>query len=316
MTGFPNAGNLIIKCTRDILGHGLSFPLHLETQASRIKHRIRYEGLPYALLLSKAVMRAALDQSEIRNMRKSITLSVLLLAAAAQAQFITLRDHHGDVVNGGTVTYTGNADEIIMEVHLETTLNGGDDRIVNVKRYERGVQAGTMNYFCWGVCYDAQEAGARPVWASLPVHALEMTPGEPLTNFGGYHMPMGLEGTNTYRYVWFDVANPNDSVWADIVFQSNAVGISEAAGAVRSMNVFPNPSLGQNVEFQIELANGVNGAVLAVYDMLGARVSNTRLSAMSSRTVLPVADMAPGVYFASVERNGSALVTKRFVVTR
>lgn len=249
-------------------------------------------------------------------MRKTITLSLIALAASAQAQFITLRDHHGDVVNGTTVTYTGPASEITMEVHLETVLNGGDDRVVNVKRYEMGVQPGTMNYFCWGVCYDAQEAGARPVWASLPMHALQMTDGEVLTNFGGYHMPMGVEGTSTYRYVWFDIANPNDSVWADIVFQSNAVGIAETAGVVRNMNVFPNPSLGQNVEFQIDLADGLNGAVLTVYNMLGGRVSHTRLNAASSRTVLPVAGMAPGVYFASVERNGVALATKRFVVTR
>jgi hypothetical protein len=248
-------------------------------------------------------------------MRKSITLSLCVLTAAAQAQFITLRDHHGDVVNGTTITYVGQADEIIMEVHLESTLNGEENRIVNVKRYELGVQPGTMNYFCWGVCYDAQEAGARPVWSSLPVHALEMTPGEPLTNFGGYHMPMGIEGVSTYRYVWFDTANPTDTVWADIVFQSNAVGLAEVTGAVRSMKVFPNPSVGQNVEFHIDLADGVNGAVLAVYDMLGGRVGHTRLSAASSRTVLPVAGMAPGVYFASVERNGTTLTTRRFVVT-
>ncbi len=249
-------------------------------------------------------------------MRKSITLSLLVLAASAQAQFITLRDHHGDVANGATVTYIGTADEAVMEVHVEATLNSGADRIVNVKRYEMGVQPGTQNYFCWGICYGPQDAGAMPFWASMQQHSLPMSAGVPVTNFGAYHSPMGVQGASTYRYVWFDVASPNDSAWADIVFQSNAVGIAEVTGAVRSMNVFPNPSLGQNVEFQIELANGINGAVLAVYDMLGGRVSNTRLSAAGSRTVLPVAGMAPGVYFASVERNGVALATKRFVVTR
>lgn len=249
-------------------------------------------------------------------MRKIVTLSLVAITAAAQAQFITLRDHDHAVVNGTTVTYSGMANEPVMEVHLEATLNSGADRVINVKRYEMGVQPGTQNYFCWGICYGPQDAGALPFWASLNQHSLVMQEGVTLTNFGAYHSPNGVEGASTYRFVWYDTTNPNDSVWADIVFQSMPVGVEELGARVRTMNVYPNPSLGNNVEFQIELAEGLGSTALVVYDMLGARVSTTRLNATNSRTVLPVSGMAAGVYFASVEQNGTALATRRFVVTR
>ena len=137
----------------------------------------------------------------------------------------------------------------------------------------------TQNYFCWGVCYGPQDAGAIPAWSSLPQHSITMSPGVGYSNFGGYHSPMGQVGSSTYRFVWYDVGNPTDTVWVDIEFEANSVGIHEAATA-----------------------------------QLGAAVLSETIRA-TQQTTLIATELSPGVYFATLENNEALLATQRFVVT-
>lgn len=232
------------------------------------------------------------------------------------AQSIELVHELDGVVNGSLITYSGPADMIQFEVDVEAIWVADGEASVNVRRYEMGVQSGTGNYFCWGVCYAAQDAGARPVWNALPQHALTLAQGDTTRNFHAYHEPRGQVGTSTYRYVWFNTANPTDSVWVDIEFNSTAVGIEEQASAVRSMQVYPNPSLGSDVEIVLDVVGNVQNTKLVVYNMVGERIRTSTVRGLQSRTVLPTAELSAGLYFATVERNGSALASKRFVITR
>ncbi|MCB0764813.1 MAG: hypothetical protein KDB84_08920, partial [Flavobacteriales bacterium] len=186
-------------------------------------------------------------------MKQSLTLALLLSATmSAQAQFITLRDEGGNVVNGTMITHHGNANEVVMGVGVLATLNGNDALNVNVRRYELNVQPGTGNYFCWGVCYGAVDAGDLPVWQAQQVHSIDMAPGVEVSNHHAYHEPREVVGSSIYRYVWFNTADQSDTVWVDIEFHSMAVGIEEQASGVRSMAIYPNPSQGNDVQFQIE----------------------------------------------------------------
>mgnify|MGYP000440961507 CR=1 FL=1 len=194
-------------------------------------------------------------------------LSILGLATLTVngQDIITLHDGGGNVVNGTTVRYYGTADASVEEVALHATLVSGQ-REINVRRYELTVDANTQNYFCWGICYGPQDAGAIPVWNSLPIHSLQMQAGVEVSNFKAYHVPMGVQGVSTYRYVWYDVAMPTDSVWADIEFHSGTVGMAELARSV-NLNVFPNPTadliilqaksmLEQSLKVELADANG------------------------------------------------------------
>lgn len=238
----------------------------------------------------------------------------LLVIGGLNAQLITL--HYGEdvVPSGSVVVKSGPASDEVLSVYLLATLNEAPGRTVNVKRYELSVQPETGNYFCWGVCYAAQDAGAMPYWAAFSQHALPMEPGVPLTNFAAYHEPRGVVGESSYRYVFYDMVDQTDSVWVDIVFNSVATNVHEQA-LVRTFNVFPNPSMGQNVEVMVELANTAQGTTMVVYDMLGTRLRTMRLVPAQNRTTLNVQDMAAGVYFATVEQGGRAVASRRFVVT-
>lgn len=250
--------------------------------------------------------------------RYALPLAALLSIPATAQEFITLTDAEGNTVNGTTVVHTALAgtigDGLVDEVDILATLGAGATREINMRRYEVSVEPYTQNYFCWGLCYGPQDAGAMPVWSSLPQHSLDMEAGVGLSNFHAYHVPQGVVGSSTYRYVWFDVDNEEDSVWVDIEFQSVAVGVEESASVTR-LSVFPNPSKGADVQFNVDLANANGAATLVIHNALGERLRTSTVRNGQPVARLATDGFAPGLYFASVHVQGRTLVTQRFVVS-
>ncbi|MBL7954850.1 MAG: T9SS type A sorting domain-containing protein [Flavobacteriales bacterium] len=247
-------------------------------------------------------------------LRYTLPAFLFIAATAHGQQLLTLTDYDGNAVNGTLVVHVGSAESSVEEVGIHAVLEQGGQREVNVRRYEVDVQATTQNYFCWGICYGPQDAGFLPVWNSLPQHSLQMQEDVEVNNFKAYHVPMGLEGSSTYRYVFYDVAVPTDSVWVDIEFQSLPVGIEEVASSA-SLVVFPNPSKGADVQFELD-APGLSGAsILVIHNAVGQRIRTSTIRAGQPVARLSTEGMAPGMYFASLEHQGRNLVTQRFVVS-
>lgn len=278
----------------------------------------RWVAYPYMLPLYAKVRRKDGPVQQNNFSMKQITTLALFLSFASftNAQSIQLLYNSADVVNDSLIVYSGPADMAQMEVDVEVLWLPEGSANINVRRYEVDVQAGTGNYFCWGVCYASQDAGARPVWAALPQHALTLAQLDTVRNFHAYHEPRGVVGTSTYRYVWYNTAEPTDTAWVDIQFNSTAVGIEERASSVKNMQVYPNPTLGNDVEVVLDLNGNAQNTKLVVYNMVGERVRTATVRGLQSRTVVSTSDLSAGLYFITVERNGSALATKRFVVTR
>ena len=245
------------------------------------------------------------------------SLALLLLAtgiASAQSN-IELRDHDGVLMNGQLIEVIGGADEFVLEEGVTVTLVSGEPVTVNVRRYELDVQPTTFNYFCWGVCYAPREAGQSVTWQGAGQDAMELVADVPNTNFHAYHMPGGLVGNSTYRYVWFNVTSFTDSVWCDIQFRAiDNVGVDELAPAV-NLSAYPNPSQGSDVQFQLDMRNVDQALDLVVFNALGERVRSITVRPGQTAARLGTLNMSEGLYFASVLRNGTALATKRFVVT-
>lgn len=240
----------------------------------------------------------------------------LLIGTALFAQGpITLTDYSGAVVNGQTLVVYGGYDEFVLEKGLTATLSAGNERVFNVRRYEVDVQPSTANYFCWGQCYAPRDAGQSPVWQGASQDAMLMVNGEPNENFHAYHMPNGLVGNSTFRYVWFDTALPTDSSWCDIQFRAiDNVGVDEL-GAAATLGVFPNPSRGSDVQFALELRNVDQALELVVFNALGERVRTITVRPGQLNARLGTVELAEGLYFASVLQGGKALTTQRFVIS-
>lgn len=244
-----------------------------------------------------------------------IGASLLLYARPANAQIVQVRDGDGNVLNGTMVQITQpiGEDAQVLEESAAVENISGTARTVNVKRYEVDVPHGTGNYFCWDLCYGERNAGLSPLWVSSDPVAMDA--GEIANGFHAYYKPHGTVGEATFRYVWYDVNSPNDSVWVDFKFNAMTVGISENNGPVRAFNAFPNPSVGGDIALNYDLTDAGAGMQVAVYNMLGERQLVRPLSASQGKVVLRAGELPAGVWFASLERNGTTLVTKRVVVT-
>lgn len=250
-------------------------------------------------------------------MPRSFTLAVLLASSpilAGAQDLLTLTDENDEVVTNGSVTMPISADQAEAIVHLTATLNGSVNRQVNVKRYELSYQEGSMNYFCWHECYGPQDGGSLPLWVAPDAQGL--TAGEPFVGFGAYYQPYGAAGSATYRYVWYAVSDPDDSVHVDITFDAAPVGIRENTALVRSFDAFPNPSSNGTVTLSYDLQQAPAGTRLVVYNMLGERALVRTIGAAQGRITLGTGELSAGVWFATLESNGRAVATRRVVIVR
>lgn len=258
----------------------------------------------------------AVEQEISDRMKKTLLFSLLMLAAAySQAQLASLIDAGGNTVNGQVLVHWGDSETPDQEVGVSVLVNGDETKVLNVRRYELEVEPNTQNYFCWGVCYAPTNAGDMPVWQSQSQHSLVLEPGVPANNFHAYHSPMGVIGSNTFRYVWFDVNSPNDTVWVDIQFEVTAVGIEENSTKA-SLTIYPNPVTGNEVMVAYQGAGKLRGGYIAFRNMVGQTVLTQAINASTGKFIVPVQNLPPGVYFATIEHQDQIMATQRVVISK
>ncbi|MBS1773412.1 MAG: T9SS type A sorting domain-containing protein [Bacteroidetes bacterium] len=100
--------------------------------------------------------------------------------------------------------------------------------------------------------------------------------------------------------------------------QQKTTGVGNTANneIPTGMVVYPNPAshtmqVGYNYGIKADAQRSI-----AVYDMMGRKLSNTLVSSYNGTAVLDVAGWAQGVYIVRMEENGKAVHTQRVTVTR
>jgi hypothetical protein len=239
---------------------------------------------------------------------------VALQSATAQG-VVTLTNEDGQVVNGTVVFHPSAPTNVRDTVSLFAELTGANAAEVNVRRYEIWTVGGTRNYFCWGVCYTAVNAGQQPSWISQ--HPLLMSPSVEYNNFHAYYEPNQNAGTARFRYVWYRMSTPNaaDSSWVDIDF-GGAVGLPEG-GSPAAVNLasWPNPSMGSDITITHSIGQFSAGAELVIYNVLGDRVMALPIREKHGSQLIRTGELGAGVYFANIEQQGRILATRRLVVS-
>jgi hypothetical protein len=232
------------------------------------------------------------------------------LAAPLHAQLVTVNN----LPNGSLITVTGSADEPVLMVQPLCRLNDGPMRPIGVRRYELDVQPGTRNYFCWGSCYPPVDAGIMIVW-DCP-SPMKMQPGMASSGLSAYHVPEGLPGISTYRYVWYDAADTHDTSWVDIAFDtSEGMGMATPENGVTNFSIHPNPSQGDAVRFTIDLANDVHADALVIRNSAGSVVRTLPIGTLTSGPAT-LTGLSSGVYLAAIESDGRMLANRRFMVAQ
>ena len=166
---------------------------------------------------------------------------------------------------------------------------------------------GTINYFCWLYCFPSD------VWVSPD--PVTLGPGETTSEFSGdYDVAEGEPGKSWISYVWFDRANPDDSVMVTVEFEAGYAGMEEdLAGGAAISNAYPNPANTQ-VSFGYDLPAGVTGGRVIITNILGVTVDELSLDNSSGQFTVNTAEYQQGLYFDNFIADGKMIATKKFMV--
>jgi hypothetical protein len=200
------------------------------------------------------------------------------------------------------VNVSGAPSTFSFEKTLYVQLNGTTDKTINVKRYEMNVQSGTKNTFCWAICPVSEYAGVRVTMTSpFPV---DLVPGFETDQFKAAHEPEGISGDNTYLFVWYDVANPNDSAWVEVIFNVQPLTVAEYK--VNDLNAYQ-----VNNAILVHSVTAAAGAYVQIFDAIGQLVTTQKLEQGNAKSYVPMDGFASGVYFVTLNHANQRLVSRK-----
>lgn len=176
------------------------------------------------------------------------------------------------------------------------------------------VQGGVGSYekFCWGpICYNygADESSSNDGFiVSIPQNQAD-------SSFIAYFYPNNVVGTSTIEYCFHPVGNENIGTCATITYVVSATAdVNELIEQSAHSVVYPNPVI-DNGMIDYSIPTGATGEI-ATRDITGKEV--VRFTSLTSNGVVVIdgAELMPGLYFSTLEVNGIATSTKRFVVAK
>ena len=222
----------------------------------------------------------------------------------AYSQNLQLSDSAGSIANNATIVKFGlpSDEEVLSFIFVKNTST--DSIAVKVKRVEISTLSGTMNVFCWGLCYDPSVFVSPD---SIVIHAGRTDS----TNFSGHYKPNGVSGNSTIRYVFYDANAPTDTVCVNVTFAAFPQGINDQANITLS-NAYPNPA-SNLVNFSYSVRQNSN-AKLIIRNVLGSIVREADIAGTSGKLSINTSDLADGVYFYTFLVNGNSQVTKKLVI--
>ena len=179
------------------------------------------------------------------------------------------------------------------------------------KREIISMVSGNANQFCWG--------GACWSFGTDTSHGTETIGSNSIdTAFYGYMYDNSNSSLNdTVRYTVWNANNASDSLSWVVIYEYGPAGINKIASGPKNtlVNAFPDPT-DNAATIQYSLAKDARTAKINVMNMLGNKVAEFQLDLRESKFVIPNNSLAPGIYFYSLEVDGSTISTKKLVVNR
>jgi Secretion system C-terminal sorting domain len=193
----------------------------------------------------------------------------------------------------------GNSFSFLLKVK---NVNSGSLSVFAKKVYLQ-ILPGSVNSFCWDVCYvPSVMVSKKPI---------VIKPQEIVTRFDATYDSYYYSGDSRIRYVWFDGANLSDSVGVEVIFHSRPSGIGENAIGLNEMSAFPNPA-GRSVRLNWKPTS--SPGILTFHDLLGNKVLVRNIEGQANEVILDTSDFPDGLYFCMLESEGRVRVVKKIVI--
>ncbi len=248
-------------------------------------------------------------------MKKGIQMMILglLLGLSVKSQIVLVDKETASVVPEGTVIDVwGDPSATLMSWHELGVINKtGTTTKINMKRYTLNAQNNTEDYFCWYVCLGAVNSNDNPAVYHSEGACFNSNDSDTLDYFTAYYKPMGLTGNATYRFVWFDADDANDSTYLDITFHVSPLTINDVKTEM-SMNVFPNPMDGI-LNLQLNKVDFNSKVTMEIYDIIGNNWMTQNIFSSNSRT--DVSELPNGVYLVKILVDEKTILSRKIIIS-
>ena len=238
-------------------------------------------------------------------MKKSIfTLMFLAVMGFVSAQSLRFELNGEALTDGQTIycmDYIEDFGEFIQELQLRNLTD--TDLNVVVEKEEITVPEGSMNYFCWGLCFS-------PTVIVSPAYPLAAGSVSGPGDLAFHYMPASMDDFASIKYYAYD---EREGVRISVVVVFNSLeGINDSSRPTISQP-YPNPA-SSIVNFDYNMSG--SNATAVVYNLVGQEVMRQEINTFDGKMSLSVADLNDGIYFCSVMRNGQTFATVKFVVKK
>jgi hypothetical protein len=216
-----------------------------------------------------------------------------LIAMGVSAQSISLVNPVAQVI-GDASTLSG-AGEMVAEWPVT---NISDVQIaVKCNRSVITEVPGSLNYFCWGVCYGET--------TNVSLLAQTIFANDTNSTFYAHYKPQGNPGESIISYCFFNTANPADQACQTVSFcyeTSCEIGIEEETNMKFEL-VGSNPLKGISF-LNYQLPAGLNEGELTITNIQGQLVKAATLTGSSGSILVSSEDFASGVYNFTLVTSG------------
>jgi len=220
---------------------------------------------------------------------------------------LTLSDSLGALPNDTTIVrYGAPTPHGEIESFIFVKNNSANTISVKVKKVELSLIHGTLNYFCWGLCYQ------NTVYVSID--SIDIRAGAiNKTDFSGHYACQDSIGFSIIRYVFFDQDHPTDTACVNVKYDARTLGIDNTLlKNNNSIISYPNPA-DNFTSFVYNLAQGTTASVM-IRNILGVVVKEINLNNREGEITVNTSDLDEGIYFYSLIENGMSISTKKLIV--
>ena len=236
----------------------------------------------------------------MQNFTKFLTLFCLTLIGFRS---VAQQDIH---VAGGQFYVSGALSVNRLEADLFIENRNINDIAVLVDRDISQQQPFHHSYYCWAQCYDTT-VSLSPDYLVMPGNWTDSS------SFHSYLYTGNRAGLSKVVYKFYDKDNPTDTALAEISYDVLNTGISPVERSLYQLSS-PSPNPANNMT-SFTYNTPVPNTKLMVRDLLGNVVAEYNLGSTKGMIMIPVTELASGIYTCSIVTNGSSISTSKLVVS-
>ncbi|MEI7726142.1 MAG: hypothetical protein WCK09_13625 [Bacteroidota bacterium] len=241
-------------------------------------------------------------------MKKQILTFLLIFFSGITcfSQSFSLADDFKSLVNGSEVFQSGPSDTLQLITWLHLTNKSGSSCEVLMKKEELQMLPGGSSSICWGgYCY-----GPEMTVSTFP---LSMLPGETVSGCFGHFGPNGCRGESVVRWVFFNQANPSDSVSVTVHY-STFPSATEPIPNRQSSLTFGGPiPADHQIVVRHSLPPGCQGRI-DLRNQAGKIISASEPVSLSGSVKFLIENLPAGIYFCTLWMEEKPIVTRKAVV--